>query len=81
MSTDYKHELLTTSCESRIKEITEYQVNIDNFTIAIERIGDDPELQDFKVQLEELLASSKREQTKAKIILDSIQTQLESYSD
>ena len=74
---DYHREILTSALDARIKEVTEYQVNIDNFTLAIERIGDDPDLQEFKQQLEGLLASSILEQRKAQIMLDVVQSQLE----
>ena len=74
---DYHREILTSALEARIKDVTEYQVNITNFSLAIERIGDDPELQDFKVNLEGLLASSILEQRKSQIMLDVIQSQLE----
>jgi hypothetical protein len=73
----YHLEILTSALDGRIKEVTEYQVNITNFSLAIERIGDDPELQDFKANLEGLLASSILEQRKAQIMLDVIQSQLE----
>ena len=74
---DYQKEILTSALDARIKEVTEYQVNIDNFTLAIERIGDDKELQEFKQQLQGLLASSLLEQRKAKLMLDVIKSQLE----
>jgi len=74
---DYHHEILTSALEARIKEVTEYQVNTTNFSLAIERIGDDSEMQDFKANLEALLASSLLEQRKAQIMLDVIQSQLE----
>jgi hypothetical protein len=77
MLKDYKKEILTTSLEGRNKEVTEYQVNIDNFRLAIEKIGDDPDLTLFKTQLEDLLKSSIYEQKKAKIMLEVIQSQLE----
>jgi muramoyltetrapeptide carboxypeptidase LdcA involved in peptidoglycan recycling len=77
MNLDYKKEILNAALEARIKEVTEYQVNIDNFTLAIERIGDEPELQDFKTNLQNLLASSILEQRKAQIMLDVIKSQLE----
>ena len=73
----YHHEILTSALDGRIKEVTEYQVNITNFSLAIERIGDDLELQDFKANLEGLLASSILEQRKSQIMLDVIQSQLE----
>ena len=74
---EYQKEILTAALDARIKEVTEYQVNIDNYTLAIERIGDDPELQAFKAQLQELLTSSKLEQRKARIMLDVVREQLE----
>ncbi len=77
MNTEYRNEILTSALDARIKEVTEYQVNIDNFRLAIERIGDDPELQEFKAQLEELLASSLFEQRKAQVMLDVIKSQVE----
>lgn len=77
MINEYKLEMLTTSLDARKKEVTEYQVNIDNFRLAIEEIGDDEQLQEFKQQLEGLLASSMLEQRKANIMLTVIQKQLE----
>ncbi len=77
MLEDYKKEILTTSLEGRKKEVTEYQVNIDNFRLAIAKIGDNQELAEFKTQLEGLLKSSLLEQSKAKIMLEVIQDQLE----
>jgi transcriptional regulator CtsR len=74
----YQKEILTSAFEGRTKEVTEYQVNIDNFRLAIERIGDDVELQEFKQQLQVLLSSSVLEQRKAQIMLDVIRLQLES---
>jgi hypothetical protein len=77
MNPTYHREILTAALDARIKEVTEYQVNIDNFRLALVHIGDDPELQDFKAQIEGLLASSIFEQKKARIMLDVIQSQLE----
>jgi hypothetical protein len=77
MLEEYKKEMLTTSLEGRKKEVTEYQVNIDNFRLAIEKIGDDAELAEFKANLQNLLKSSILEQRKAKIMLEVIQSQLE----
>jgi transcriptional regulator CtsR len=74
---EYQKEILTSALDARIKEVTEYQVNIDNFRLAIERIGDDAELQQFKEQLQGLLSSSLLEQRKAQIMLDVIKSQLE----
>lgn len=74
---DYHREILTSALDARIKEVVEYQVNITNFNLAIERIGGDPELQEFKTHLADLLAASTLEQRKAQIMLDVIQSQLE----
>lgn len=72
----YHKEMLTAAYDARIKEITEYQVNIDNFRLAIEKIGDDADLQEFKNHLSGLLSSSIIEQKKAKIMLSVIEQQL-----
>ena len=77
MNPDYKKEILTAALDARIKEVTEYQVNIDNFRLAIAKIGDDIELQPFKEHLQNLLASSILEQRKAQIMLEVIRSQLE----
>jgi hypothetical protein len=77
MNPEYHKEILTVALDTRIKEVTEYQVNITNFRLAIERIGDDAELQEFKQQLQGLLASSILEQRKTQIMLDVIKSQLE----
>ena len=77
MNIEYRTELLTSALDARIREVTEYQVNIDNFRLALDRIGDDPELQEFKASLQNLLASSLLEQRKAQIMLDVIQSQVE----
>ncbi|WP_068305911.1 hypothetical protein [Pararhodobacter sp. CCB-MM2] len=73
----YRQDILTGALEAREKEVTEYQVNIDNFRLAIAEIGDDPELQGFKESLQGLLASSVLEQRKAQIMLTVIKKQVE----
>ncbi len=77
MSPEYRKEILTAALDARIKEVTEYQVNIDNYRLAIERIGDDKDLRQFKEQIQTLLASSLLEQRKAQIMLDVIRVQTE----
>ena len=72
----YQTEILTAAVEAREREVTEYQVNIDNYVLAIEHIGDDPDLQDFKNHLQSLLASSILEQKKAQVLLTVMQAQL-----
>jgi hypothetical protein len=81
MSKEYRLEILTGAKEQRIREITEYQVNIDNFATAIELIGDGPDLAEFRDQLGTLLASTRLEQRKAAIMLSAIEAQLERASD
>jgi hypothetical protein len=73
----YTKEMLTSAVEIRKKEIMEYQINIDNFRLAIDLASKDPEMGDFKKQLEDLLRSNTIEQKKAKIMLQVIQQQLE----
>jgi len=77
MNETYKKEILTSALEGRIREVTEYQVNIDNFKLAIELIGDREDLQDFKSQIESLLSSNTHELGKAQIMLEVIQSQME----
>jgi hypothetical protein len=74
---DYHRQILTDALEARIREVTEYEVNIVNFRLAIAKCGDDPDLQDFKVRMGDLLASSLIEQKKAQVMLDVIKEQLE----
>lgn len=73
---EYRKEILTTALEAREKEVIEYQVNIDNFKLAIEKIGDNSELQGFKGTLKDLLQQNITEQSKAKIMLEVLQDQL-----
>jgi transcriptional regulator CtsR len=80
MNAVYREQLLTGASEGRIREITEYQVNIDNYRAAIELIGDDAQLQEFKATLENLLESSIIECRKAQIMLDVISAQLTSIT-
>ena len=74
---NYTKEMLTTALDARKKEIIDYQVNIDNFKLAIDLAAQDPDMADFKKQLEDLLRSNIIEQKKAKIMLQVIQMQLE----
>lgn len=73
----YHKELLQTALEHRKKEVIEYQVNINNFRLAIEKIGDDLELAEFKERLKTLLTENLLEQKKSQVILDVIQMQLD----
>lgn len=71
-----KLEILKQAATSRIEEIAGYQINIDNYTLAIPLADADPELKDFAEQLRGLLASEILEQKKAKIILTVLETQI-----
>lgn len=77
-----REEILQTALNARVQEVMHYQINIDNYSLALERIADLPaedraELADFTSQLKSLLTSEKLEQKKAKIMLAVIQQQLE----
>jgi hypothetical protein len=76
-----REEILAASLEARIQEVMHYQINIDNYAIALEEIGNLPpderaELSAFTNQLRELLTSEKLEQKKAQIMLNVIKRQV-----
>jgi hypothetical protein len=77
-----REEILAMSLEARVAEVMHYQINIDNYTIALQEIGNLPpeeltELSEFADQLRTLLISEKLEQKKAKIMLSVIKKQVE----
>lgn len=77
-------EILTANLAARVDEIVGYQINIDNFRLAIAKIakehtGDsvlDLAMQEFAKQLEESMQQNIIEQRKAMIIHDVIADQL-----
>ena len=76
-----KNEILNNSLEGRIQEVMHYQINIDNYTIALKKIAElsteeQQELSAFAEQLRGLLVSEILEQKKAKIMLSVIEEQL-----
>jgi hypothetical protein len=76
-----REEILAMSLEGREQEVMTYQINIDNYALALEEIGSLPpdernELSDFAEQLRTLLTSEKLEQKKAKIMLAVVKKQL-----
>ena len=75
-----KQEILAQALAARQQEIMHYQINIDNYTLAIEHItaSGDSDLDDFQRHLTSLLATEKLEQKKARVIHDVIQQQLAS---
>jgi len=77
-----KKEILTASLDARIQEVMHYQINIDNYTLALQEIESLPEterieLEGFAGQLQGLLTSEILEQKKAKIMLSVIKKQVE----
>jgi hypothetical protein len=77
-----REEILKTALTAREQEVTGYQINIDNYSLALAEINKLPtdekaELLEFENQLKNLLVSEKLEQKKAKIMLSVIKQQLE----
>lgn len=77
-----REEILAMSLEARENEVMVYQINIDNYSIALEMMSQMPpedraELSEFAGRLRDLLASEKLEQKKAKLMLQVIKSQVE----
>jgi len=80
-TTQTREEILASALEAREQEVMHYQINIDNYTLALEEISqlsveEKAELSAFSDQLRTLLASEKLEQKKAKIMLSIIRKQV-----
>jgi hypothetical protein len=76
-----KTQILAAALEAREQEVLHYQINIDNYTLALDEISrlsveERAELSAFADQLRTLLASEKTEQRKSKIMLSVIQKQV-----
>jgi len=71
-----KIEILQQAANARHDEIAGYQINIDNYELAIPLADADPDMVDFAAQLRALLTSERIEQKKAKIILAVLEMQL-----
>jgi len=76
-----REEILKMSLEAREQEIMMYQINIDNYSMALDHIGelsrqDREDLKEFSNQLSGLLVSEILEQKKAKIMLGVLKQQL-----
>lgn len=75
-----KLETLQSALLARNDEIDGYQINIDNYTRAINKINDEyvdnPDIVEFRDRLVDMLESHKTEQLKAIIIRDVIADQL-----
>ena len=77
-----KSEIIKTNYEARENEVMGYQINIDNYTLALQKISELPqderdELVEFEKQITSLLASEKLEQKKSKIMLAVLEAQME----
>jgi uncharacterized protein YjbJ (UPF0337 family) len=81
IKTQTREDILKSAFDARVQEVMHYQINIDNYTLALERIGtlaadERAELSGFADQLRGLLASEKLEQKKAQVMLAVLQQQL-----
>lgn len=74
-----KQETLQQAYNARVDEVEHYQLNIDNYkdALCIIEQDQDPDLEEFKSQLKELLRTSIIEQKKAKIMLTVLSNKLE----
>ena len=71
-------DILTQAAEGREREVMHYQINIDNYERAIAEIeANHPDMGEFADRLRELLASSRVEQAKERVMLKVIRDQLE----
>ena len=76
-----REEILADALAAREQEVMHYQINIDNYTLALNNIAamseaEQAEVAAFAEQLRNLLASEKREQKKAQIMLDVLRAQV-----
>jgi hypothetical protein len=75
-----KVQTLQSAFEARNDEVLGYQINIDNYVRAIDKINaehsDNPAMIEFRDRLADMLESHKTEQLKAIIIRDVIADQL-----
>jgi hypothetical protein len=76
-----REEILESSVKAREHEIMLYQLNIDNYTLALAHmsemtLAEQSELSDFAEQLRNLLTSEKLEQKKSKIMLEVLKKQM-----
>lgn len=76
-----RKDMLTQAAAHRAREVMHHQINIDNYRLAIAEIEanhtDEAHLQDFAALLRDRLASSLVEQSKERILLKVIKSQLE----
>lgn len=76
-----KIETLTAAAEHRQREVEQYQINIDNYRLAIAEIEANhkgkPHMETFADRMRELLRSAIEEQEKEAVLLKVIRLQLE----
>lgn len=82
LSKNLKIETLVAALKQREREIFDYQINIDNFRLAIEKLNSKQnsvvtDMSEFKNQLEQLLSSNILEQSKSQLLYDVILQQLD----
>ncbi len=73
-------DILLQGVEHRRREVMHYQINIDNYRLALAEIEqnhkDDADMAEFSNNLRDLLSSSLREQRKEQIMLTVIEKQV-----
>jgi uncharacterized protein YPO0396 len=83
--TQEKIKILQAERLTRIKNVFMYQINLDNYLLSIKEIeknySDDIKMRDFRQNLQNIVESTILEQTKEKIVLKVIETQLKELSD
>jgi chromosome segregation ATPase len=76
-----REQILAEALESREQEIMHYQINIDNYTLALDEISkmsleEKADISDFADNIRNLLVSEKKEQKKAKLMYEVIKRQV-----
>jgi hypothetical protein len=76
-----REEILAVNLDAREQEVMHYQINIDNYTLALANIAamnslDREDLAGFVNQLTSLLISEQLEQKKAKVMMAVLKQQL-----
>lgn len=77
-----REEILRNALVGREHEVMQYQINIDNYTIALQEIEkmsveERAEIASFADHLRKLLASEKAEQRKASLMLHVLKKQVD----
>lgn len=71
----YRKELLLLNLEARRKEVIDYQINIENFQLALKEIENDSSMSEFRQRLEQLLMEHIREHKKSSVMLKVLEAQ------